>query len=370
MKKGAPLSVAIIGINGADSPSAGLILAQSLRRQRSAPVRVIALVENPFSDGIQAINHADEVVVAPSPRVSPQGFIERIRGVARRLGPLAILPGEPADWCSIIPLKSALQRNGVFLLAPPESLVKALLPFPDRGTLKGVTAPQHCVLRSRDLRPLRAVKWRFPLRLQSHHGAVGVATTSHELEIMVAQHHHHSITPLLIREIPSGEEISIAALGDQRGRPIGWVAARVLNRSENGAVWSAVTVSASAIQNVVQPLLRKLAWPGPLTLTFTFTPGGPCFTGIEPGFPSWISLASAAGQELPLQYVRLALGKAVLAQAGYRAGLHLARVAVDQSTEFTALSRLVTQGDYANGNHHPTELRAAAHYATAPRHDR
>ncbi|HLC40809.1 MAG TPA: hypothetical protein VJO34_04175 [Methylomirabilota bacterium] len=370
MKKSAPLSVAILGINGADSPSAGLILALSLRRQRSVPVRVIALVENPFTDGIQAINHADEVVVTPSPVVSPEGFIERIRGVARRFAPLVILPGGPSDWCSLIPLKRGLRTNGVSLLFPSESLVNTLLPFPDRGKLKGVATPQHCVLRSRDLRPLRAVTWRFPLRLQSRDGAVGVAATWHELEIMVAQHHAHSITPLLIQEIPSGEEISIAALGDQRGRPIGWVAARVLNRSENGAVWSAVTVDASAIRTVVKPLLDKFAWPGPLTLTFSFTAGGPCFTGIEPGFPSWISLASAAGQDLPLHYLRLALGKAGLAQTSYRVGLHLARVAVDQPTEFMALSRLVTQGDYANGNNHPTELRATAHYATAARHHR
>src|SRR3989338_7282177 len=98
-----PVSVAILGINGADSPSPGLILSQCLRRQVSLPVRVIALVGNPFTDGIQAVNHADEVVVVPSPDTLPHAFAERVGELARRLAPLVLLPGGTAEWLPPLP---------------------------------------------------------------------------------------------------------------------------------------------------------------------------------------------------------------------------------------------------------------------------
>ena len=368
MKKTSAVSVAILGINGADSPSAGLILSQCLRRQRSLPVRIIALAENPFTDGIQAVNHADEVVVVPSPRAAPEAFVLRVGELARRVPQLVLLPGGPSEWLALIPLRRRLSASGASLLFPAESLADATLPLPDREKLgRQFLIPRHHVARSRDLRPILKITWHFPLRLRASDGTTAIARTAEELEYLIAQQH---AVPLLIQEMAPGEEISIAALGDRRGRPIGWVAAEVLSRSDNGAVWSAVTVGDSRIRALVDQLLAKLAWPGPLTLTLSFGPRGPYFTGIEPGFPSWISLAPAAGQDLPLNYVRLALGTSVLPASSYRAGLFLARVAVDQPTDITALSRLVTQGEYSDGNDRPTELRAAADHAAGARHHR
>jgi hypothetical protein len=363
------ISVAILGINGADSPSPGLILSQTLRRQSLLPVRILALVGNPFTDGIQAVNHADETVVVPSPEASPQAFVDRVAELARRAAPLVLLPGGTSEWLTLIPLGRKLQARNVSLLFPPDQCVKELLPLPSQKTLgKGVRLPKHAVLRSPNIRPLLKVAWRFPVRLRASDGTAGVAATWEELELKLAQPRSHPSSLLLIQEIAPGEEISVAALGDRRGRPVGWVAVKVLSRSDNGALWSAVTVDSPVIQNVVKPLLTRFAWPGPLTLSLSFAAGVVYLSGIEPGFPSWISLAAAAGQDLSLHYLRLALGTSVLQVGSYRPGLFLARVAVDQPTNFQALGQLVIKGECVNANDRSITLRATADYTASSRH--
>lgn len=368
-RKSAEVSIGIFGINGADSPSTGLILSQCLRRQVSVPVRIIALVTNPFSDGIQAVNHADEVVVVPAPESSPGAFRDRMAEIARRFSPFILLPGEASHWLPVVPMARDLQSVGVSLLFPTERSVRGSLPFPPPDRVGKVSLPKHYVLRSRDLRPLLKIAWHFPLRVRAIDGGSESVFTWEELELKVAQHRLSAAAPLVVQEILSGEELSVAALGDRRGRLVGSVVAKLLSCSENGAVWSAMTVDDGKIMGTVKSLLSKLAWSGPLTLNLVAS-GSVHLVGLAPGFPSWISLAAAAGQDLPLQYLRLALGTSVLPMDGYRAGLCLARVSVDQPTDVAALSRLVTQGACSNAVNSENELRATAHYATNSRHHR
>jgi hypothetical protein len=259
----------------------------------------------------------------------------------------------------------------VSLLFPPERLVNELFPFPARKKFgKGVEIPKGYVFEGRDLRPLFKMAWRFPVKLRAHDGTSAVAVTWEELELKIARYRLHSMAPLSIHEPVPGDEVSVASLGDQRGRPVGWIAARVLSRSDNGAIWSAVTVNDPVTQPIVTRLLSRIGWPGPLTLTLTVSPGHVSVTDIEPGFPGWVSLAVAAGLDLPLQYLRLALGTRVLQAPSYRAGLFLARVSVDQPTDVTALSRLVTQGACSDATDRSIDLRATPDRATGARHHR
>lgn len=353
-----PIWVGISGIHAADEPSAGLAVAQSLRRDSVANIRVVALVTSAFTDGIQSVTSADEVVVVPSPQREPDRFVSALGPLARGRR-FVFLPGSPGDLIALAPHRATLDREGVHHLLPSPRQVAAL-PLLGLSRVPGVKVPRSIRLDLNDFRPVARRVWRWPLVVRTTDGRLGLASSVAGIAPVA-----HSLArpcgfPTTIHETVIGTEISVAVLGNRAGRIAGLAAALPLRRSDNAALWSAVTTGEPHVLAAARRVLARARWSGPAELHLIRDQAGTLwFTGLTPGFPSWVSLAAAAGQPLARQYVRLALGAAPLLSPEYRDGLLMSRVAVDLITSVTTLGRLATEGVFTHDSRHPGTLRTA-----------
>lgn len=360
-----PIWVGITGISAADEPSAGLAAAQSLRRDSVANTRVVALVTSAFADGIQSVTAADEVAVLPSLQREPARFISALGGMARGRR-FVLLPGSPEDVMALAPHRASLARAGVHALLPSPRQV-AGLPFLGLAKVAGVRIPRSMRLDLNDLRPVARRSWRWPLVVRALDGRFALAGSVEEIAPAARALNRPWGVPAAIHEAVAGTELSVAALGNHGGRVAGLAAALPLLRSSNAALWAAVTTTEPRVLLAARSILASIRWIGPAEIhLFRDQSDTLWFTGLTPGFPSWISLAAAAGQPLARQYVRLALGAAPLLSPEYRDRLLMSRVTVDLTIPITTLGRLATEGAFVNGTHSQRALRTTVdHQARA-----
>jgi hypothetical protein len=286
-------TVAITSVRGGDAPAAGLVVAQTLARQRAIDLDIAILVTDPFVEGVQAVHLADRIVTVPPLDREPEAFVARLADLARTTSPLVLVPGSAADVMALVPHQATLRRAGV----------RAVLPR--RAQLADLPSPRAPGVRS------------FPRRGRR----------------------------------PTGIALSAASVA-AHAMPSALAVARLLDVSPSGVVWSAVTVAEPTVVAAVTRAVTRLRWRGPAETRFVLDRHGRLwFTGLTPGFPSWLSLAAAAGQDAALAYVRLALGLPAGRAARFTGGLGLSRVAIDRVTTVETLRHLV-QGGIVHGTRH------------------
>lgn len=136
--------------------------------------------------------------------------------------------------------------------------------------------------------------------------------------------------PLLAQRFVIGEEYDVAALGDGDGRVLGAVAMRKTLVTRLGKAWGAMTVDDPAILAVARRIVGHLRWRGPCEVELLQERGGKIhLIEVNPRFPAWIYLTTAAGANLPHALVELALGRPVPALEAYRTGVFYVRHAVE-----------------------------------------
>ena len=285
------VTVAITSVSGGDTPSPGLVVAQTLRGQRAMALQVVVLAADPLIDGIQAVHVADRIATVPPPAREPEAFVDAVAALAREASPLVLVPGTPEDARVLACHQPALRRAGV----------RALLPSPAR--LDALALP-------RAARIMRV----------GHRGRA-----------------------------PIGIELSVVSVA-ARAAPSALAVARLLEVSSSGVVWSAVTVADPRLVGALTRAMTRLRWRGAAEARFVLDRHRRLWlTALAPGFASWVSLAAAAGQDIAIEYVRLALGRAPGPAGRFTEGLMLARIAVDRITTIETLRHLVAHGGIAHG---------------------
>ena len=340
-----PITVAITSVRGADAPSPGLVVAQTLRRQTTLAIRIAALATDPFVEGLQSLPVADHVMIVPPLDRDPVGFLDSLRGLAREAAPVVLVPGSTRDVLLLSPHRAALARLRVRALLPPEAWL-AELPFPPVG--RRTLVPRHVVLAGHGRAHTLKGAWRYPVRVRWADGGVAVARTLPEL-LARLEGRDEKLTAGVYESV-AGTEIGVATVSAGR-RQADIVAARLLTVSEKGCVWSAATMTDPKILATARHVLRSLWCPGPMEARFVLDARHRLwFVGLLPGFPSWVSLAAAAGHDLVTDYVRLALGFAPTATTRVSDGMLLSRVSVDYPTTIDTLTRLATQGEFRHAS--------------------
>ena len=130
---------------------------------------------------------------------------------------------------------------------------------------------------------------------------------------------------------------------------IGKVIVKKIIIGANGETWGALTVMAPPLQVILDDLLFKLNlnYEGPLNIKFKRVIGTDIFylTDIQTLFPTWIHLATKAGQNFIEEYLKLVLGKPISKMMPYQPGVMMIKAAYDQVSPISDLGHLIMKGE-------------------------
>ncbi|MBI4495960.1 MAG: ATP-grasp domain-containing protein [Deltaproteobacteria bacterium] len=341
------LRVAVTGLSSALAPSPAIGVIHSLRAE---PMSVVAVAYDRLSDGLHSLPLADRVVELPFPSHRPEAFLKGLGAVCRREKISCLIPTIDAEVAVLSRLEGALGRMGIGVLLPPGESLKAASKegLALRGSLPNCRLPASAVLQSRADLQRCARKLGFPLVLKGPFGGARQAGSPLEAGVHFDWLIRAWGAPVIGQIALSGEEYAVAALADRRHEPVGLVAMRKIVQDDGGTTWAGITVKEKELLSLARGLIRHFRWVGPLEMEFIKEASSGCFYLIEINnrFPAWIYLATRAGQNLPLAYVRLARGQEPRPWAEYECGLIYARVADDRITDLPTLAGLLARGEW------------------------
>jgi carbamoyl-phosphate synthase large subunit len=142
-----------------------------------------------------------------------------------------------------------------------------------------------------------------------------------------------------------GEEYNVLAVRDEKSGKSCAVTMRKTLVTRLGKAWAGVTVEDPAIREFASKVTNGLNWHGPCEVELLKGNDGSLYLiEVNPRFPAWVYLSAAAGVNLPLALVRIALGYGLDERAEPKAGVFYVRHAVELTGDTQDLAQLVSHG--------------------------
>ncbi len=151
--------------------------------------------------------------------------------------------------------------------------------------------------------------------------------------------------PVIFQKYISGEEINVCALANQ-GEMIGAVIMKKLFLTDKGKAWAGVTINNEEAKNISKKILDYIKWNSGCELEFIIEnkTGKMYLLEINPRFPAWVYLATAAGQNLPEALLKLSLGEKVSPFQTYDVGKVFVRHSWDEIIPMKYIESLTIKG--------------------------
>ena len=344
------INVAVTGLNSSQSPSPGIGVVHSLKMDSSARISIIALAYDRFSDGLHSLSLADQVVELPFPQHQPEQFFQRLASLSSKMRIHCLIPTIDAEVSAISRMGADLVKLGIRVLLPEEESLKKISKerLAGGGPFKTFSLPFSAVIYSRNDLLHYSRNLSFPLILKGPLGEAHQASSLMEAGVYFDSLAKSWGTPIILQSVIQGEEYAVACLASQRHEAIGLVAMKKIIQDDGGTTWAGITVQEQELNQIARNLLEHFKWVGPLEMEFIkeATSGRYYLIEINNRFPAWIYLATQAGQNMPLAYLKLALGKKIKPFEGYQSGMLYVRVADDLVTDLGSLAGLMTKGEW------------------------
>ncbi len=340
--------VAITGMNATDNPAPGVAVARSLRHAGEFSGRVIGLGYDALDPGFYSAGLLDAAAILPFPSVGRQAVLARLLEVKNRFGLDMLLPTLDSELRVVAALEQELTREKIATLVPRIESVDAVSKsrLGELGERAGFRVPESEAISSPGALPRLVEKLGLPIVIK---GVFYGATIAYSEADAIQAFHHFVATwglPVVVQRFIKGEEYNVAGLGDGEGNTVGAVAMRKMALTEKGKGWAGVTIDDQRLLELTDRVVGSLRWRGGLEVEFIKqTDGGTLYVAeVNPRFPAWVYLATAAGQNLPLACLRLALGLPAPKLDGYRVGTMFVRISMDQIAELDRFGRIASTG--------------------------
>jgi carbamoyl-phosphate synthase large subunit len=330
--KQAVLCVAVSGLHLGENAQPGPGVIRSLREALGTNVRVVGLAYDALDSSLYAPGLLDEAFMLPYPSTSPDAYLQRLLEIDGEMGLDLLIPCLDAELPVLQRLSPALAQRDIRSVLPGREALAARAKerLPELCSTLGVSTPETRVVLDASALARTACELGYPLVVK---GPVCDAEVVHGIE--QAQNAFQRLSaswglPVLLQRFVNGEEYNVAALGDGEGGVYGAVAMRKTIVTRLGKAWGAVTVHDASVLETAERIVRGLAWRGGCEIELLRDRRGRVeVVEVNPRFPAWIYLATAAGANLPLGLLRFALGHEPPPFAGYDAGTFYVRHAVE-----------------------------------------
>lgn len=344
-----PQNIAVTGLNSSENLAAGAPVIRSLRAVPAFTGKVVALAYDALDAGLYVPGLVDTSYLLPYPSQGLAALTARLSHVATQTPLDLIIPCLDSELQSFIRLESFLTAQGIHTLLPTEEQLVART----KANLAGLTArcgvavPETRVVFTRGHAAQGLAGLPFPIVVKGCFCEAYVAYTPAQAAGYFDRLAMRWGVPVIVQEYLTGIEFNVAALGDSTGKMLGAVAMRKVILSNTGKAWSGVTIHDPTLLTLVQDIFTGLRWRGPIEIEVlkAARDGQWYLLEINPRFPAWIHLATAAGQNLPFATVRAALGEVVQPFTTYAAGLRYVRYAQDMICDPAEFDRLTAIGE-------------------------
>jgi carbamoyl-phosphate synthase large subunit len=343
------VNIAVTGLNATDNPGPGVPVIRSLRESDHFSGRVIGLAYDTLEPGIFMDDMVDRSYLIPYPSSGLEAVLDRLQEIHRKEKLDFILPTLDTEMYVFYKLADRLKEMGIHTFLPTTEMLNlrgkdALSAFCESNRIRN---PKTVVLHSaRDLEAA-ANRLDYPLFIKGIFYGATKAANMDEATAAFNKNRAQWGLPIIAQESLEGAEFNVAALGDGEGETIGAVAMRKMYITDKGKGWAGVSIFDAELLELARTVIRKLKWAGGLELEFMKSKrhGEYYLLEINPRFPAWIYLATAAGQNMPAACMNLALGQSVKPMREYEVGKLFVRCSWDLISDMKHFEHLTTEGE-------------------------
>ncbi|HEY5955369.1 MAG TPA: ATP-grasp domain-containing protein [Polyangiaceae bacterium] len=343
----APVTIAVSGIHLGENPQPGPGVIRSLREAMGDHVRIVGLAYDAMDSSLYARDLLDDAFLVPYPSAGPSAYWQRLKEIHAQIPLNAIIPcldtelpvlAELADTLAAEGIRSFLPRRGDLVNRSKERLTE----LAQRVNI--ATPETHRVFDAAVL-PAMGDKLGYPYMLKGPYCDAETVRGPGEATSMFARLASRWGLPLLAQRFVEGEEYDVVCLGDGEGGMPGAVAMRKTMLTRMGKAWGAVTIEDPTLISAARRVVSNLRWRGGCEVELLRERNGRVhLIEINPRFPAWVYLATAAGVNLPEGLLSLALHGKVSAFPVARPGVFYVRHATETTGTLEDMDTLVTRG--------------------------
>lgn len=344
MKPLTDLNIAVSGLNASDNPGPGIPVIRSLREIPGFRGKIIGLIYDALEPGAYIPSVADRVYMIPYPSSGAQAVIQRLAEIHAHEQLDFILPTLDTEIYAYQRIAPALRELGIRSLLP--TAAQNAMRGKDRLATfcreHGISFPRTELIHT-DFELQSALSTiGFPAVIKGIFYDAAVCSTAEEARGAFHRMSAKWGLPIIVQEYLAGAEFNVTALGDGQGRTIGCVAMRKLTITDKGKGWAGVTIYDPELIEMTRATISKLSWAGGMELEFIKETESGTFYLLEinPRFPAWVYLATAAGQNLPAAMAALISEQPVSLFEKYEIGKVFVRYSWDEITDMKKLEQL------------------------------
>ncbi len=302
-------TIAVTGVNAKpENPGPGLAVARGLRQAYGSQVRIVGLGYDVLDAGLYLSEFCDAAHLLPYPSAGEQQLLARLAQIQEQESIDVLIPCLDAELMSFSRLAGELRRVGMRICLPSrdqlrarnkdcldELAQKAEVGYPETMRISSPGFFYRCHEQG----------WNYPMVVK---GIFYDAVVVHHAEEGVAAFRRIAAEwglPVLVQRHVKGHEVNLVALGDGQGGMLGAVMMRKQAVTDKGKAWSGITIMDRRLEEIAGRLVAVLRWPGPLEVEVLKEErsGRYLLIEINPRFPAWVHLATAAGVNLPAAWV-------------------------------------------------------------------
>lgn len=347
------MNIAVTGLNATDNPGPGVPVIRSLQNNPEFRGTIIGLAYDSLEPGIYMEKIARKIFLIPFPSSGLDALFNRLASIHSQEHLDVIIPTLDSELYGFVKLSDRLKGLGIQMFLPTfdQLNIRAKDKLFDFCSSHDIRVPKNILVSTvQDLYGITN-HFSYPVVVK---GIFYEAFIAHNFNDVMAAFEKLRMKwglPIIVQEFVSGTEFNVAALGDGSGATVGAVGMRKLYITDKGKGWAGVTVDDKSLIRLALRTIEKLKWRSGIELEFVKEneTGEYSLLEINPRFPAWVYLATAAGQNLPSALVKLACGEKVQLFTTYEIGKIFVRYSWDLITTMSQFEKLAVAGELDHG---------------------
>jgi carbamoyl-phosphate synthase large subunit len=334
----------VSGLHLGENAQPGPGVIRSLRDALGDQVEIVGLAYDALDSALYMPGLLDDAFLLPYPSAGPETVFDRIAEIHAVRGLDVLIPCLDVELPVMQKLERRLRALGIAVALPtPGALARRTKDqLPALARQVGIAVPETVPILDRASLASAAARFGYPIVVKGIFYEAEVCNGPAEANAAFDKLSARWGLPLIAQQFVKGDEYDVIALGDGTGETYGAVAMRKTIVTRLGQV----TIEDEDLIDVARRVIRGLAWRGgcEMELLRGAKDGKLYLIEVNPRFPAWVYLATAAGSNLPLALVHLARGEPLPEVNGYRIGVSMVRHAVEAIGDLSDMEALLSQG--------------------------